>query len=122
MKNAKEEFSNKYLSSQGRVTRYVNFFIIFFCSISSVFVYYSINYDLCDNNSCDKLVITKYWVTSSYLFLIYSGSVFIMGIFVFKTRELQRIYSIALTLAISTSFILCGMLIFAIMREIGINS
>ena len=119
MKNIKEEFSKKYLSPQGRITRYFDSFFIFMCSIVSIYIYYGINYELCSNNVCEKLVVTKYWFTSSYLFLIYSASVFVTGLFVLKTKELQRIYSISIALAIGTSFILCGMLFFAIMRELG---
>jgi len=103
---------------QRNVFRYIDASIIFIISISSFFVYYSINYELCIDNICNSLVITRYWVTSSILYIIYGASAFITGIYVLKTKELPGIYGIAITLVVSTGFVLCSMIFFAIMREL----
>ncbi len=119
MKNIRQEFLNTYLSPQGTLTRYIDSLFIFLCSLTALLVYYSINYELCIDSACDDLAITQYWVSSSIIYLIYSASVFVTGIFVFNTKQLPKIYSIGITLAIGSSFVLSGMIIFAISQEIA---
>jgi len=84
-------------------------------------VYYSINHELCEANQCSKLVITKYWVESSIIYLVFSVSLLISSIFIFKSKELPRIYSYAITIGLGSGAVLSGMLLFAISREINLS-
>ena len=118
----KNEIINSIFRPQGNIARYFDSAFLLFGSITVALVYYSINFELCTNDKCSDLVITKYWVSSSVFYLIFSVSLFITSVFVFKNRELPRIYSFAITVGFGSAVVLSGMLLFGIVREIGLNT
>jgi len=106
---------------QGTLLRYISSAYLIFSSVTVTLVYYSINYEICINDKCSNLLVNNNWVSLNPFLLILSGSIFLVSIFVFRSRSLSIIYSIALALGFSAATILSGKLLVLIQYEISIT-
>ena len=116
------EITSAFLKPQGNVARYFDSAFLLFSCISMALVYYSINYEICIENKCNNLVVTKYWASSSVFYLLLSGSLLVTSVYIFKNKELPRLYSFAIAIGFGSACILSGMLLFGILREINLNT
>jgi len=119
MNNRIDILLNSLLQPQSNIIRLIDTAFLLLCSITTALIYYSINYELCIHNKCNNLMITKYWVASSEIYLIFSTALFISSVFIYKSKQLSRLISLTLTIALSSGTILSGMIIFAIIRELN---
>ena len=118
----REEILRQLLKPQGTFLRYICSAFLLFSSLTVALVYYSINYEICADNMCSKLHVNRNWQSLDPFLWILSGSILLISIFVFKSKELPRIYSVALTLGFGAATILSGKLLFLIQYEININT
>ncbi|MES9862593.1 MAG: hypothetical protein ABW157_14030 [Candidatus Thiodiazotropha sp. LLP2] len=106
---------------QGVLLRHFSSAYLLFSSITMALVYYSINYEICTGNKCNNLKINSNWESLTPFLLILSSSIFLTSIFVYKNKELPRIYSAAIALGFGAATILSGKLVVLMLREININ-
>ena len=121
MSEIKRQLTNIAMNPQGRLARFFDSAFLFFSGIVMVLVYYSINYELCTANRCDDLVITRYWVSSSFFYLLFSAGLVLTSIFIYRSRELPRLYCYAITIGMGAGTVLSSMMLLAITREINLN-
>jgi hypothetical protein len=115
-----KEIKTALMRPQGRLARFIDTAFLFICGIAMALVYYSINYELCIANKCNDLVITRYWVSSSFFYLLFSAALAVTSIFIYRSRELPRLYCYAITIGMAAGVVLSGMMLFAITREINL--
>ena len=111
-----------FFKPQGMYLKYICAAYLFFSSATVALIYYSINYEICADNVCSKLLVNKNWQSLDPFLWILSGSMLLVGIFVLKSKELPRIYSLALAFGFGAATILSGKLFFLIQYEIKINT
>ena len=118
MKNIKSDIYSKFIIPQGKLMRTVDSIFIFLAGVTCLFSSYFIKFVLCENDVCKKLEFTKLWANASLLYIVFGVSLIAVSIFIFKTKELPKIYGITITLVSLIGFMFCVSLVFAISREI----
>ena len=110
---------NYFLKPQNNISRYIDTLLIFIAGIASISFYFVINFNFCLNEVCESLTISKIWVAQSFIYLIYGVSLIIVSIFIYRKNQLLKIYSLGITLLSLSSFVLIGMQIVAIQKELN---
>ena len=110
---------SKFIIPQGELMRTIDSIFIFLAGVTCIFSSYFIKFNLCKNNACEKLEFTKLWANASSLYIVYGISLIAVSIFIFKTKELPKIYGITITLVSLIGFMFCVSIVFAISREIN---
>ena len=116
------DITNKIYSSfirpRGKVSRYTDSLLIIIAGLTGIFEYYLIEFQLCVSDKCENLEITKYWYEASIAYILYAISLFIIGVFIFKEKNLSIIYSLAIVISVAVSTVFMGMIIFAMSKEL----
>ncbi|RLW69806.1 MAG: hypothetical protein B6D71_08835 [gamma proteobacterium symbiont of Stewartia floridana] len=122
MESVKKRLDRTFLKPQGSISRYLSAVFIFLVGAGSIYIYFAIEYFLCANDRCIDLVITKAWIDMSAFFVIYGICCFVIGIFVFREKQLQIMYAWSCDILIGSGFYLFSKSFFAIAIEIGNNT
>ena len=111
---------NYLLTPQNSVLRWIDAVMLFISGITSISFYFIINFYFCIGEICEKLNVSKIWVILSFLYLVYGISLIVVSIYIYKKKDLIKLYSLAITLMAASSFVLIGMQIFAIYKELNV--
>ena len=122
MQSLKQRLEETLLKPQGNVSRYISTIFILLMGIGGAYIYFAIEHFLCVGNRCSDLVITKTWVNTSIYFLFYGASCFVIGVFVWRLKQLQTMFVWAVDILVGSSFLILGKVFFAIAIEIGKNT
>lgn len=114
----KPNFKEKLLLPKSTFGRLSSVVTICLAGCSAVIAYLMINLYLCSEGACEKLENTKILYDLSPFFIIYSVCCFVVAKFVFTKKQLERIYSDAITIGISLGFILMALAPIMISNEL----
>jgi hypothetical protein len=87
--------------------------------LSSIIGYYIIEYKLCVSDRCLGLSITKYWYETSVGYVIYGVCLIIIGIFIYREKDLPMVYALAIVLAVAIGTVYSSMVIFGMSKELA---
>lgn len=113
-----KELEEAFSKNVGTVYRCFTGLLIFVAGLFSCLMYYAIEYDLCINSACDKLVVTSAWVSSSGLFVVMGLGYIGIGLGILKSKQLSKFQCISITLAMGVGWILSSAIYFAISKEL----
>jgi len=114
LKELEEEFSKNV----GAAYRYFTGLFVFTGGVFSCLIHYAIEYELCTNSACDKLVVTSAWVNSSVLFVVMGLGYIGIGFGILKSKQLSKFQCISITLAMGVGWMLSSASYFAILKEL----
>ena len=112
------EIKKDLRTPEGKYSRRFSVLVIFMASLSAFLAYIMISLDMCSNNACDNLKETGILVVLSPFYLIYSVCGFIICYFIATKKNLESIYSYAITGAVACGFMLISMAPFMISAEL----
>ena len=115
----KPDMYSKFIKPQGRVMRILDSLFVFVAGLACLVAYYVVEYILCVNNVCEKLEFTKIWANGSSLYIVFGLSLIAVSGFIFNSKELPKLYGIAITLVSLIGFMYCVSIVFAIARELN---
>lgn len=104
--------------SQGGVARWANVIAVSIAGVSSFSCYYLVEFNICQNFDCERLVVTRYYASSTWWYLVLGLALLGVGHFLRRAKDLARGYAIAITIASLTGFVLSGMAVFAMLKEV----
>ena len=119
MESLNERLERTFLKPQGKISRYFSTFFIFLAGIGGIYIYFAIEYFLCISNKCSDLLITKTWVNTPVYFVIYGICCLVIGVYVWRSKQLQTMFVWSIDILVGSSFLLLGKAFFAIAIEIG---
>jgi hypothetical protein len=107
-----------YLSKpQLNVARWCDSIAIFIAGLCSLYFFYFIEFNFCRDYECENLVVTGFFAAAPWWYLLFGLSLLGVGAFVYRTRDLPRIFAIVITVSSLAGFVLSGMIVFAMLRE-----
>ncbi len=119
MKEIKQRLDRTFLKPRGKVSRYFSTAFIFLVGAASIYLYFAIVFFLCSGNSCADLVITRPWIRMPELFALYGICCLVTGVFIFRAKNIQVVYTWAIDILIGSGFLLFSKAFFAIAIEIA---
>ena len=115
LKNLHSEFSKP----QGVISWAINTIFMVVASVVNIAAFYLIEFVLCESKDCSSLVITGIWYDLSKMYLILAISTFVIAVYLFNKRELKKIYSTGIILAIGIPHIMIWLIPFAMSNELS---
>ncbi len=122
MESLQQRLDRTLLKPQGNASRILSALFIFLMGAGGIYLYFAIEYILCVDNNCVDLVVTKTWLRLPIFFVLYGICCFVVGIFVWRSKDLKIIFAWAISLLAGCSFYLLSKIFFAIAIEIGTSA
>lgn len=107
---------------QGNIARWVDVVAVFAAGICSFYSYYLIEFNICRTYNCEDLLVTRYYASASWWYLLFGFALFGVSLFIRKARDLPKMFAIAITISSLSGFFLSGMVVFAMLKEASINA
>jgi hypothetical protein len=119
METFKQRLDRTFLKPQGKISRYSSTAFLLLIGAGSIYLYFAIEYFLCADNRCIDLAITRPWTNMPEFFIVYGICCFVIGVFIWRSKQLQLLYAWAFDLLAASGFYLFSKSFFAIAIEIG---
>ena len=106
------------MKPQGAIGRWFDVVFLFIAGVASFYNFYLVKFQICRDYSCEKLVVTSYYVSATWWYLLFGAAVLGVSYFIYARRNLPRVFALAITLSSLCGFVLSGMVVFAILKEV----
>ena len=106
------------MKPQGALGRWFDVVFLFIAGAASFYNFYLIEFRICRDYGCGNLVVTSYYVSATWWYLLFGVSVLGVSYFVHQAKSLPRAFALAITLCSLSGFVLSGMVVFAILKEV----
>ncbi|MEM7504654.1 MAG: hypothetical protein AAF417_21650 [Pseudomonadota bacterium] len=103
---------------QGAIGRWFDVFFLLMAGAVSFYNFYLIHFRICRDYECESLVVTSYYASAPWWYLVFGVSVLGVAFFIHETKNLPRVFALAITLCSLCGFVLSGMVVFAILKEV----
>ena len=111
-------WNSTLMKPQGAIGRWFDVVFLFVAGVASFYNFYLIEFQICRDDSCENLVVTSYYVSATWWYLLFGVSVLSVSYFIHATKRLPRVFALAITLCSLSGFVLSGMVVFAILKEV----
>lgn len=102
---------------QGEIARWMDVIAVSAAGLCSIFSYFLIEFEICQAYACKNLVVTSFYASASWWYLVFGIALLGIGLFIHRARDLQRAFAMAITVSSLSGFVLSGMVVFAILKE-----
>ena len=108
-----------FTKPQGAVARWCDAVAVSVAGFCGFLSYYLIEFKICRDYRCEDFVVTSFYASISWLYLVYGLALLGVGVFLVVARDLPRAFALAITVSSLSGFFLSGMIVFAMLREAG---
>jgi len=117
--NIKDKLKLRFLKPKTILGQWLNLLFIGLSASVSFYSYYLIQFNLCTNDACSSLKITKLWVMFSPAYILYGILSLVIGYFLYEYKQLPSIYADCIAMATTFCILFIGFLPIAISNELS---